>query len=130
MNSAPHFNEQQIDELCDMATVTDWLEQAWGDLGEGNADTTVRVRANAGETIRAIAENEWNTGESLDIVDDRRTLEETRNGRERWFKFGKTFAAFEGSQQSRFFATDVRACTTMDLARSPMMARPTFIRIY
>lgn len=59
MNSAPHFNEQQIDDLCDMATVTDWLEQAWRDLGAGTADTTVRVRANAGGLLASAMAASW-----------------------------------------------------------------------
>ena len=45
MSEVLHFDERRIAELCDLATVTDWLEQAWEDLGRGEADTTLRVRA-------------------------------------------------------------------------------------
>lgn len=59
MTSPPYFDEKQIDELCDMATVTDWLEQAWHDLGNGTADTTVRVRANAGGLLASAMAASW-----------------------------------------------------------------------
>ena len=45
MSEVLHFDERRIAELCDLATVTDWLEQAWEDLGRGEAATTLRVRA-------------------------------------------------------------------------------------
>ena len=40
MSPVPHFTEEQIAELCDLETVTDWLERAWRDLGAGEAATT------------------------------------------------------------------------------------------
>jgi len=59
MSRAPHFSEQQISELCDLATVTDWLEQAWRDLGSGDAATTVRVRAGAGGLMSSAMAAAW-----------------------------------------------------------------------
>ncbi|MXZ98953.1 MAG: ornithine cyclodeaminase family protein [Acidimicrobiaceae bacterium] len=47
MSAVPHLTEEQVAELCDLETVTDWLERAWRDLGAGEAATTLRVRAAA-----------------------------------------------------------------------------------
>lgn len=52
MTAVPHFEEERIAELCDLPTVTDWLQDAWIDLGQDKAATTVRVRA-AAEGIMA-----------------------------------------------------------------------------
>ena len=59
MSAVPHFTEEQIAELCDMATVTDWLEQAWRDLGAGEAATTLRVRATASGLMGSAMAASW-----------------------------------------------------------------------
>jgi ornithine cyclodeaminase len=59
MSAVPHYTEEQIAELCDLATVTDWLEQAWGDLGSGEAATTVRVRAAASGLMGSAMAASW-----------------------------------------------------------------------
>ena len=59
MSPVPHFNEERIAELCDMETVTDWLEQAWRDLGAGEAATTLRVRAAAGGLMGSAMAASW-----------------------------------------------------------------------
>ena len=59
MSPVPHFTEEQIAELCDLATVTDWLEQAWRDLGAGDAATTLRVRAAAGGLMGSAMAASW-----------------------------------------------------------------------
>ena len=56
---------------------------------------TLFGRANAGEAFGPMPQNKWHAGQRLHIVDDGRTLEETRYGREGWFEFGKTLAALE-----------------------------------
>lgn len=59
MSPVPHFTEDQIAELCDLATVTDWLEQAWRDLGADEAATTLRVRAAAGGLMGSAMAASW-----------------------------------------------------------------------
>ncbi len=59
MSTPEHFTEERIAELCDMATVTDWLEQAWIDLGRGEAATTLRVRASAGGIMGSAMAASW-----------------------------------------------------------------------
>ena len=59
MSVVPHFTEEQIAELCDLGTVTDWLEQAWRDLGAGEAATTLRVRAAAGGLMGSAMAASW-----------------------------------------------------------------------
>ena len=59
MSAPPHFDEARIAELCDLATVTDWLEQAWTDLGNDAAATTVRVRANADGLMASAMAASW-----------------------------------------------------------------------
>ncbi len=59
MSPVPHFTEEQIAELCDLATVTDWLERAWRDLGAGEAATTLRVRAAAGGLMGSAMAASW-----------------------------------------------------------------------
>ncbi len=59
MSPVPHFTEEQIAELCDLATVTDWLEQAWRDLGAGEAATTLRVRAAASGLMGSAMAASW-----------------------------------------------------------------------
>ena len=59
MSPVPHFTEEPIAELCDLATVTDWLEPAWRDLGAGAAATTVRVRAAAGGMMDSAMAASW-----------------------------------------------------------------------
>lgn len=54
-----HFDDRQIAELCDLATTTDWLEQAWRDLGEGRAHTTVRVRAGGKDLMASAMAASW-----------------------------------------------------------------------
>ena len=59
MSAVPHFTEERIAELCDLATVTDWLERAWRDLGAGEAATTLRVRAAAGGLMGSAMAASW-----------------------------------------------------------------------
>ena len=59
MSATPHFTEDQIAELCDMATVTDWLELAWRDLAADEAATTLRVRAGAGGLTGSAMAASW-----------------------------------------------------------------------
>ena len=59
MSAVPHFDEERIAELCDLATVTDWLERAWRDLGGGEAATTLRVRAAAGGLMGSAMAASW-----------------------------------------------------------------------
>ena len=59
MSTVPHFTEERIAELCDLATVTDWLERAWRDLGAGEAATTLRVRAAAGGLMGSAMAASW-----------------------------------------------------------------------
>ena len=59
MRPIPHFTEERIAELCDLATVTDWLEQAWRDLGAGEAATTLRVRAAASGLMGSAMAASW-----------------------------------------------------------------------
>ena len=59
MSAVPHFTEERIAELCDLATVTDWLERAWRDLGAGEAATTLRVRAAAGGLTGSAMAASW-----------------------------------------------------------------------
>ena len=59
MSPVPHFTEEQIARLCDMETVTDWLERAWRDLGAGEAATTLRVRAAAGGLMGSAMAASW-----------------------------------------------------------------------
>ncbi len=59
MSAVPHYTEERIAELCDLATVTDWLEQAWRDLGSGEAATTLRVRAAAGGLMGSAMAASW-----------------------------------------------------------------------
>ena len=59
MSAVPHFTEERIAELCDLATVTDWLERAWRDLGAGDAATTLRVRAAAGGLMGSAMAASW-----------------------------------------------------------------------
>ncbi|MCY4663309.1 MAG: hypothetical protein OXC00_01440 [Acidimicrobiaceae bacterium] len=59
MSAVPHFTEERISELCDLETVTDWLERAWRDLGAGEAATTLRVRAAAGGLMGSAMAASW-----------------------------------------------------------------------
>ena len=59
MSPVPHFTEEQIARLCDLETVTDWLEKAWRDLGAGEAATTLRVRAAAGGLMGSAMAASW-----------------------------------------------------------------------
>ncbi|MDE0656120.1 MAG: hypothetical protein OXH58_06060, partial [Acidimicrobiaceae bacterium] len=59
MSPVPHFTEEQIAELCDLETVTDWLERAWRDLGAGEAATTLRVRAAASGLMGSAMAASW-----------------------------------------------------------------------
>ncbi len=59
MSPVPHYTEERIAELCDLATVTDWLEQAWRDLGAGEAATTLRVRAAASGLMGSAMAASW-----------------------------------------------------------------------
>ena len=59
MSAVPHFTEERIAELCDLATVTDWLERAWRDLGAGEAATTLRVRAAASGLMGSAMAASW-----------------------------------------------------------------------
>ena len=59
MSAVPHYTEEQIAELCDLAAVTDWLEQAWRDLGAGEAATTLRVRAVASGLMGSAMAASW-----------------------------------------------------------------------
>ena len=59
MSAVPHYTEERIAELCDLATVTDWLEQAWRDLGAGEAATTLRVRAAASGLMGSAMAASW-----------------------------------------------------------------------
>ena len=59
MSPVPHFAEEQIAKLCDLETVTDWLERAWRDLGAGEAATTLRVRAAAGGLMGSAMAASW-----------------------------------------------------------------------
>ena len=59
MSAAPHFTEEQISELCDLETVTDWLERAWRDLAAGEAATTLRVRAAASGLMGSAMAASW-----------------------------------------------------------------------
>ena len=59
MSDVPHFTEERIAELCDLATATDWLERAWRDLGAGEAATTLRVRAAAGGLMGSAMAAAW-----------------------------------------------------------------------
>lgn len=59
MSPVPHFTEEQIAGLCDLETVTDWLEQAWRDLGAGEAATTLRVRAAASGLMGSAMAASW-----------------------------------------------------------------------
>ena len=59
MSAVPHFTEERIAQLCDLATVTDWLERAWRDLGAGEAATTLRVRAAAGGLMGSAMAASW-----------------------------------------------------------------------
>ena len=59
MSPVPHFTEEQIAELGDLETVTDWLERAWRDLGAGEAATTLRVRAAAGGLMGSAMAASW-----------------------------------------------------------------------
>ncbi len=59
MSAVPHFTENQVAELCDLATVTDWLEQAWRDLAAAEAATTLRVRAEAGGLMGSAMAASW-----------------------------------------------------------------------
>ena len=59
MSAVPHFTEERIAELCDLATVTDWLERAWCDLGAGEAATTLRVRAAASGLMGSAMAASW-----------------------------------------------------------------------
>ncbi len=59
MSAVPHFSEEQIARLCDLETVTDWLERAWRDLGNGDAATTLRVRASADGLMGSAMAASW-----------------------------------------------------------------------
>ena len=71
-------------------------------------------RSQRGEAIRALAQNERNTGQRLDVVHDRWTLEQTRDGRERRLELGKAFSSLDRREQRGLLAADVGAGPAMD----------------
>src|SRR5262249_25696357 len=61
-----------------------------------------------------LAQDEWDTGERLDVVYNRRTGEETRDRWEGRFDSWKTLSAFERRQQGRFLAADICSGAAVD----------------
>src|SRR5260370_1234269 len=72
------------------------------------------VGTHAGKALGSLAQNVWDTGQGLHIVDDGRAREETRNGWEWGLDPGKAFPALKRSKQSGLFAADLGAGSTVD----------------
>src|SRR5713101_4134343 len=72
------------------------------------------VRTYAGKAIGAMAQNVWDTGQGLHIVDDGRAREETRNSGEWGLYPGKAFPALERSKESGLFAADIGSGSAVD----------------
>ena len=67
-------------------------------------------RADAREAFGTFAQDERHASQRLDVVDDRRALEETRNCGERRLEFRKALTAFQRSEQGCLLAADISAC--------------------
>src|SRR6266404_1638671 len=72
------------------------------------------VRAYAGKSFGSKAQNEWDTGQGLHIVDDGRAREETRYGREWGLYPGKAFPTLKRSKESSLFAADIGSGSAVD----------------
>ena len=56
--------------------------------------TSLPFAADLGKAFCPLAENEGDTGERLNVVNNRGALEQTGDGREGWLEPGKSLASF------------------------------------
>ena len=72
------------------------------------------VGTKGGKALGSMAQDEWDAGQRLDVVDDGGAREETGNGGERRLDPGKALATFERGQQRGLFAADVGSGPAMN----------------